>query len=49
MSMGVYIKGMEMPKGNDAVTIIGKCDRCVWLHNGGCSEWNGMAEVASDG
>lgn len=20
----------------------GKCDRCVWKTNGGCSEWNGM-------
>lgn len=20
----------------------GKCDRCVWFRNGGCSEWNGM-------
>lgn len=19
----------------------GKCDRCVWRDNGGCSEWNG--------
>ena len=19
----------------------GKCDRCVWKYNGGCSEWNG--------
>lgn len=22
----------------------GKCDRCVWRENGGCSEWNGMVE-----
>ena len=22
----------------------GKCDRCVWMHNGGCSEWNGYGE-----
>ena len=22
----------------------GKCDRCVWYRNGGCSEWNGFAE-----
>lgn len=21
----------------------GKCDRCVWRNNGGCSEWNGYA------
>ena len=20
----------------------GKCDRCVWKTNGGCSEWNGL-------
>ena len=20
----------------------GKCDRCVWKKNGGCSEWNGV-------
>lgn len=19
----------------------GKCDRCIWKENGGCSEWNG--------
>lgn len=19
----------------------GKCDKCVWKDNGGCSEWNG--------
>lgn len=22
----------------------GLCERCVWYRNGGCSEWNGMAE-----
>lgn len=22
----------------------GKCERCVWYRNGGCSEWNGTAE-----
>ena len=22
----------------------GKCDRCVWRDNGGCSEWNGWGE-----
>ena len=22
----------------------GKCDRCVWMTNGGCSEWNGDGE-----
>lgn len=22
----------------------GNCDRCVWMHNGGCSEWNGFKE-----
>ena len=22
----------------------GKCDRCVWQRNGGCSEWNGMMQ-----
>ena len=22
----------------------GKCDRCVWKYNGGCSEWNGWRE-----
>ena len=22
----------------------GKCERCVWFKNGGCSEWNGMKE-----
>lgn len=20
----------------------GKCDRCIWKENGGCSEWNGV-------
>lgn len=20
----------------------GKCERCVWFRNGGCSEWNGL-------
>lgn len=22
----------------------GKCERCVWFRNGGCSEWNGLKE-----
>ena len=22
----------------------GKCERCVWFYNGGCSEWNGTKE-----
>lgn len=22
----------------------GKCDRCVWRDNGGCSEWNGWED-----
>lgn len=22
----------------------GKCDRCIWKYNGGCSEWNGHGE-----
>lgn len=22
----------------------GKCDRCIWKRNGGCSEWNGTKE-----
>lgn len=22
-------------------TCYGKCDRCAWKENGGCSEWNG--------
>lgn len=22
----------------------GKCARCVWRNNGGCSEWNGFGE-----
>lgn len=22
----------------------GKCERCVWFKNGGCSEWNGVKE-----
>ena len=22
----------------------GKCDRCVWRDNGGCSEWNGWGD-----
>lgn len=21
----------------------GKCERCVWLYNGGCSEWRKIA------
>ena len=25
-------------------TCYGKCDRCVWKDNGGCSEWNGWGE-----
>ena len=25
-------------------TCYGKCDRCVWRDNGGCSEWNGWCE-----
>lgn len=24
----------------------GKCDRCVWKYNGGCSEW-GISKVIS--
>ena len=23
----------------------GKCERCVWFYNGGCSEWNGMSRL----
>ena len=26
----------------------GKCGRCVWRDNGGCSEWNGMDGGADD-
>lgn len=26
----------------------GKCDRCVWKYNGGCSEWNGYGEANND-
>ena len=22
----------------------GKCERCVWFYNGGCSVWNGTKE-----
>ena len=22
----------------------GKCDRCVWKYNGGCSEWRGVVD-----
>ena len=22
----------------------GRCDRCVWKDNGGCSEWNGFKD-----
>ena len=24
----------------------GRCDRCVWRDNGGCSEWNGLEVTA---
>lgn len=24
----------------------GRCDRCVWFRNGGCSEWNGWEDDA---
>lgn len=23
----------------------GKCERCAWMPNGGCSEWNGYEEA----
>lgn len=23
----------------------GKCNRCVWHRNGGCSEWNGLGAI----
>ena len=26
----------------------GKCDRCAWKTNGGCSEWNGYGGVIND-
>ena len=27
----------------------GKCDRCVWKYNGGCSEWPRGGEEEHDG
>ena len=27
-------------KAYDTKPCYGKCDRCVWKYNGGCSEWN---------
>ena len=26
----------------------GKCERCVWHRNGGCSEWNGYGDGEKD-
>ena len=43
------VMGMPMP---DLKPCYGKCERCVWKYNGGCSEWNGWSrreeEVGND-
>jgi len=49
---GIYINGKKITDVkklledffNDMKPCYGLCERCVWYRNGGCSEWNGMAE-----
>lgn len=34
---GTYTGAHILPKD-----CLGKCDRCAWKYNGGCSEWKGI-------
>lgn len=33
---------------NPTKECFGKCDRCAWRYNGGCSEWNGYGELKNE-
>ena len=39
---GLKMKDRKVLRGIKHKSCYGKCSRCVWFSNNGCSEWNGV-------